>query len=1478
MLKLNMSFKRIILSLILISALALVISGCKPNEVPVESITISAANNATTISTMGGTLQFTAVVLPENADDAYVVWSVIEGTGEATISASGLLTAIASGSVQVKAESASNPLIFDTMLIMISNQEILVTSITVSGFGGLTTISTVGGTLQMSAVVLPENAADQSYVWSVVNGTGEATIDEDGLLTAITDGTVDVLATSVTQPLIFGTLTITLSNQTIWPDHIDIDSAGHSNVIDVFRGTLQLTATLFPENATDTSIIWSVENGTGEATIDQNGLLTAAANGTVTVKASATIDAMVYDSMVITISNQEILIGFISVTGFNDASTIETYGGTLQMVATIFPADALDPSVIWSIQNGSGEATIDQNGLLTAVANGTVTVKATANTDPLIFHTMIVTISHQEVYVDSVSVTGFGGAEGISTFGGTLQMIASVLPLNADDPSVIWSIENGTGEATISSTGLVTALSNGTVTVKATSTENALIFDTLVLTLTHQEVLITSISVSGFGGVTTITVKDATLQMVANVLPENADDKSIVWSVANGAGEATIDQNGLLTAVADGTVTVTAASNNQPLISGSRVITISNQITLVTSVDISSAGDAVIIDVFGGTLQFSAVVLPIDADDSSVIWSVENGTGEATIDQNGLLTAVANGTVTVKASATSDALIYSTMLITLSNQDILVSSIEMSSALDAVVIDTFGGTLQFTAVVLPIDAADKSVVWSVENGTGEATIDQNGLLTAVADGTVIVKVAAASNQTIMDTMIITLSNQEIHVTEVIVTSEGDAVIIDTFGGTLQMYAEVLPIDATNPIVIWSVENGTGEATISETGLLSGLVNGTVTVIATSQENNLIFDTFEVTLSNQENPGPIDLGLAGDFAILTETGITATVGTLITGNVGVSPIAAASMTGFGLIMDASGEFATSSLVVGMIYAADYAAPTPAYLTQAVTDMHTAYTDAAGRTPDFIDLNAGDISGLTLVPGVYFWSTALLINADVTLSGSVSDVWIFQISGALTQAATVKVVLAGGAVKQNVVWQVAGAVGLGADAHFEGTILGMIGVNLGAGASLNGKIFAQTALTLDGNIINQEEAINAESVTVSSEADAVEINTLEGTLQMYAEVLPLDASNMDVIWSVEAGTGEATISETGLLSALSNGTVTVKATSAMDPLIFGTMEILLSNQPIAVESVLVSSEGDVIIIDVLEGTLQMYADVLPLDATNPLYTWSVVNGTGQATISEAGLLTAVANGTVTVKATSDQNPLIFDELVITISNQPEVVSYGPVDLGSAADFTILSKTGISATVGTLVTGNIGVSPGPASYITGFSLIMDASGEFATSSLVVGMIYAADMAVPTPSYLSVAVSDMEIAYTDAAGRTPDFVELHAGDISGQTLVPGVYYWSSGVLINSNVTLSGSATDTWIFQIAGTLTQAASVQIILSGGAVAENVVWQVATAVSIGVGAHFEGTILGMTSVNLGTNATMNGKIFAQTAVTLDGNIIN
>jgi hypothetical protein len=233
-----------------------------------------------------------------------------------------------------------------------------------------------------------------------------------------------------------------------------------------------------------------------------------------------------------------------------------------------------------------------------------------------------------------------------------------------------------------------------------------------------------------------------------------------------------------------------------------------------------------------------------------------------------------------------------------------------------------------------------------------------------------------------------------------------------------------------------------------------------------------------------------------------------------------------------------------------------------------------------------------------------------------------------------------------------------------------------------------------------------------------------------------------------------------------------------------------------------------------------------------------------------------------------------------LVLGFAGPVAALAAGPgaVNLGSASSFVILAKTGISTTGSTSITGNIGVSPVAASYITGFGLTMDVSNTFSTSALVSGKVYAADYTPPTPTVMTTAVSDMQTAYTDAMGRTnPTATELGAGNIGGLTIAPGLYKWGTDVLIPTDVTLSGGPNDVWIFQVAGNLSMSSAAHIVLSGGAQASNVFWVIAGQTTIGTTAVFNGTILDQTTIVFNTGAVLNGRALAQAAVTLDANAV-
>ena len=212
------------------------------------------------------------------------------------------------------------------------------------------------------------------------------------------------------------------------------------------------------------------------------------------------------------------------------------------------------------------------------------------------------------------------------------------------------------------------------------------------------------------------------------------------------------------------------------------------------------------------------------------------------------------------------------------------------------------------------------------------------------------------------------------------------------------------------------------------------------------------------------PAPVNMGSAGNFVVLAETQITDPNPSTITGNVGLSPATGAN------------NHVPCGEVTGLTYSVNGAGPLPcslndpSTLTTAIGDKGTAYTDAASRAPDYTELGAGNISGLTLTPATYKWSSGLLINTDVTLSGGPNDVWIFEIAQTLTLANGIHVNLAGGALPQNIYWQVASTVSLGTTSVFKGTVITQADIVANSGAKVNGKLLAHTQITLNGATVS------------------------------------------------------------------------------------------------------------------------------------------------------------------------------------------------------------------------------------------------------------------------------------------------------------------------------------------------------------------------------------------------------------------------
>jgi len=416
-----------------------------------------------------------------------------------------------------------------------------------------------------------------------------------------------------------------------------------------------------------------------------------------------------------------------------------------------------------------------------------------------------------------------------------------------------------------------------------------------------------------------------------------------------------------------------------------------------------------------------------------------------------------------------------------------------------------------------------------------------------------------------------------------------------------------------------------------------------------------------------DPAPVLLGLAGNFVILTKTGISTTGVTSIVGDIGVSPIAASAITGFGLILDASNEFSTSSLVTGKVYAADYAPPTPANMTTAVSDMETAFTDAAGRTlPDYTELGAGDISGMTLAPGLYKWGTGVLITSvGVTLSGGANDVWIFQIAGDLTVSNSAMVTLSGGAQAKNIFWQVSGQATLGTAADFKGIILSQTLISLNTGAVLNGRALAQTAVTLNATTVGAtigHDTVAVTGVTLDRATMTLTAGGATGTL--VATVAPANATNKSITWSSSAP-AVATVAN-GVVTPLTGGTTTITV-ATVDGSFTATCEVtVLETLPVALgpAPVLLGSVGNFVILSKTGITNVPTSTITGDIGTSPI-TGASITGLGCSevtgtiyTVDAAGPACRVEDPVLLTAAVSDMETAFTDAAGRTLPDYTEL----------------------------------------------------------------------------------------------------------------------------------------------------------------------------------------------------------------------------
>lgn len=570
---------------------------------------------------------------------------------------------------------------------------------------------------------------------------------------------------------------------------------------------IQLTAIISPADAVNQTVSWT-SSDTNAASVSSTGLVTGISKGSATITVT-TADGNKTASCTVTV--EDVVISVTSV-ALNKSTASISKGLTDQLKAEVLPSNATNKNVVWSSSN-SMIASVSSSGLVTGVSEGSTTVTVTTE-DGNKTASCTITIT-SPVPVSSVSLDKETLSLDISQ---TAQLTASILPETAYNKAVSWTSSNPS-VATVSSTGLVTGVSEGEASVTVT-TEDGSKTDTCSITVSGtQFIAVTSVSLD----LSSFTIdKDAERQLTAAISPADATIKTVTWS-SNNNSIATVSNTGLVKGVADGTAVITVTSND-----GNKTaqcsVTVQQGVVNVISVSLNWEN----LPISKNTSYGIAVSFyPSDATNKKVTWT-SNNPAVVSVSNTGVVTGVAVGTAVITVT-TEDGNKTAECQVTVSEPEILVTSVSLNT--NSAQMKT-GEQLQFTASVLPENATNKTVIW--ESSDDSTAVVVRGLVTAKKAGTVTIKAMRDSWSSVYDECEIAITDTIIPVDRLFLSCNNLNLIP---GGTAQLSASVLPVNATNQTVSWTSSNSS-VAAVSSTGLVTAVAAGSAEITVSSEDGNI----------------------------------------------------------------------------------------------------------------------------------------------------------------------------------------------------------------------------------------------------------------------------------------------------------------------------------------------------------------------------------------------------------------------------------------------------------------------------------------------------------------------------------------------------------------------------------------------------------------------------------------------------------------
>ena len=633
-----------------------------------------------------------------------------------------------------------------------------------------------GKTFQLVAWPQPSNATNRDVTWSSSN-TAAATVDSTGLVKAVEGGNATITARTVD-----GGYTASCSIKVTVPvASVKLNIYGKTMMA---GKTFQLAAWPQPANATNKKVNWSSTN-TAVATVSSTGLVKAVKAGIATIMAK-TVDGGYTASCRITVETP------VTSVKINTTAKTMAPGATFQLAAWPQPANATNKKVTWSSSN-TAVATVSSTGLVKAVkaGNATITVK-TADGGKTATCKITVRVPVTSVKINTTAKTIAPGS--------TFQLAAWPQPTNATNRKVTWTSSN-TAVATVSSTGLVKGIKNGTATITVKTADGG---KTATCKITVK-VPVTGLKIN----TTAHTVlRGSSFQLTAWPQPTNASNKNVTWTSSNTA-VATVSSTGLVRGVKGGTATITAKTAEGGF---TKTCKITVKIP-VTDVEINTKSKVIQVS---QTFQLAAWPQPADATNKAVTWSSSN-TAVATVSSTGLVKGLRTGTANITVRTDDGGYTEVCKIQVVEYKEVHVKGVRINTTSETI---EEGRSFQLVAWPQPANATDKRVTWTSSNNA-VATVSANGLVTGHKVGTADITAKTVDGGCRITCRIRVKAAEVIHVYDLEINTT--YIALDR-GEVFQLAAWPQPANATNRNVTWTSSNSS-VARVSATGKVTAVGKG-----------------------------------------------------------------------------------------------------------------------------------------------------------------------------------------------------------------------------------------------------------------------------------------------------------------------------------------------------------------------------------------------------------------------------------------------------------------------------------------------------------------------------------------------------------------------------------------------------------------------------------------------------------------------------